>query len=90
VAVVSAPCFALFEEQPEDYRASVLGTAPRVGIEAAVLGEWPRWIGADGEFVGMRGFGASAPASVLYQQFGITPQTVATAARRSVARNEGK
>jgi len=87
VAVVSAPCF---EEQPEDYRAAVLGTAPRVGIEAAVLGEWPRWIGADGEFVGMRGFGASAPASVLYQQFGITPQTVATAARRSVARNEGK
>jgi len=90
-AVVSAPCFALFEEQPEEYRINVLGVAPRVGIEAAVLGEWPRWIGADGGFVGMRGFGASAPACVLYREFGITPQTVAAAARRSVARaNEGK
>ncbi len=90
-AVVSAPCFALFEEQPEDYRATVLGTAPRVGIEAAVLGDWPRWIGADGEFVGMRGFGASAPAPVLYREFGITPQSVAEAARRSVERaKEGK
>jgi transketolase len=85
-AVVSAPCFALFEEQPEDYRASVLGTAPRVGIEAAVAGDWPRWIGCDGEFVGMRGFGASAPAPVLYREFGITPQGVAEAARRVVAR----
>ncbi len=87
-AVVSAPCFALFEEQPEDYRASVLGTAPRVGVEAAVLGEWPRWIGDGGEFVGMRGFGASAPASVLYREFNITPQSVAAAAKRSLARAE--
>jgi transketolase len=87
-AVVSAPCFALFEEQPDDYRAHVLGTAPRVGIEAAVPGDWARWIGADGEFVGMRGFGASAPASVLYREFGITPQTVAAAARHSIARRE--
>ncbi|MDI3562676.1 transketolase [Bradyrhizobium sp. Arg816] len=85
-AVVSAPCFALFEEQPEDYRACVLGTAPRVGIEAAVAGDWHRWIGADGEFVGMRGFGASAPASVLYREFGITPQSVAEAARRAITR----
>jgi transketolase len=90
-AVVSAPCFALFEEQPDDYRATVLGTAPRVGVEAAVLGDWPRWIGADGEFVGMRGFGASAPASVLYREFSITPQTVAAAAKRTVAHaNERK
>ncbi len=85
-AVASAPCFALFEEQPEDYRAGVLGTAPRVGIEAAVQGEWSRWIGCDGEFVGMRGFGASAPAPVLYREFGITPQGIAAAARRAVSR----
>lgn len=85
-AVVSAPCFALFEEQPDDYRATVLGTAPRVGIEAAVAGDWHRWIGTDGEFVGMRGFGASAPAPVLYREFGITPQSVAEAARRAIAR----
>ncbi|MBI5321867.1 transketolase [Bradyrhizobium sp.] len=85
-AVVSAPCFALFEEQSEEYRAYVLGAAPRVGVEAAVLGDWPRWIGADGEFVGMRGFGASAPASVLYREFDITSQSVAAAARRAIAR----
>ncbi len=85
-AVVSAPCFALFEEQPDDYRAAVLGTAPRVGIEAAVAGDWHRWIGTEGEFVGMRGFGASAPAPVLYREFGITPQSVAEAARRAIAR----
>jgi transketolase len=85
-AVVSAPCFALFEKQPEEYRATVLGTAPRVGIEAAVLGDWPRWIGADGEFVGMRGFGASAPASALYREFDITPQSIAEAARRAIVR----
>ena len=85
-AVVSAPCFALFEEQPDDYRATVLGNAPRVGIEAAVAGDWHRWIGADGEFVGMRGFGASAPAPVLYREFGITPQSIAEAARRAIAR----
>jgi len=85
-AVVSAPCFALFEEQPADYRAAVLGSAPRVGVEAAVAGDWARWIGADGEFVGMTGFGASAPASVLYREFNITAEAVAAAARRSIAR----
>ena len=85
-AVVSAPCFALFEEQPDEYRATVLGTAPRVGVEAAVQGDWSRWIGADGAFVGMRGFGASAPAPVLYREFGITPQSIAEAARRAIAR----
>jgi transketolase len=89
-AVVSAPCFALFEEQPEEYRVHVLGAAPRVGVEAAVLGDWPRWIGADGEFVGMRGFGASAPAPVLYREFDITPQSVAAAARRAVARGKDR
>jgi transketolase len=87
-AVVSAPCFALFEAQPEDYRAHVLGTAPRVGVEAAVLGDWSRWIGANGEFVGMRGFGASAPAPVLYREFDITAQSVAAAARRAIARSK--
>jgi transketolase len=85
-AVVSAPCFALFAEQPAAYRASVLGSAPRVGIEAAVLGDWPRWIGEHGEFVGMTGFGASAPAGVLYREFNITPDAIVAAARRAIAR----
>jgi transketolase len=81
-AVVSAPCFDLFRQQPRDYRAKVLGSAPRVGVEAAVEGEWARWLGDDGEFIGMAGFGASAPADVLYREFGITPAAVVAAAKR--------
>lgn len=84
-AVVSAPCFELFLEQSADYRASVLGKAPRIGIEAAIEGDWSRWIGDTGEFVGMTGFGASAPASVLYREFNITAPAVANAARRTIA-----
>lgn len=86
-AVVSAPCFELFAKQPSEYRSTVLGRCPRVGVEAAVQGEWARWIDATGEFVGMTGFGASAPASVLYREFGITPEAVAVAAMRSIARS---
>jgi transketolase len=88
-AVVSAPCFDLFRSQPQDYRMMVLGAAPRVGIEAAVEGDWARWLGDDGEFVGMTGFGASAPADVLYREFGITPQAVLQAARRVIERSRG-
>jgi len=65
----------------------VLGRGPRVGVEAAVEGGWPRWLGDDGEFVGMTGFGASAPAEALYREFGITPEAVASAARRSIERS---
>ena len=61
-AVVSAPCFELFAEQDQAYRDSVLGSAPRVGVEAAIASDWYRWIGDKGEFIGMTGFGASAPA----------------------------
>ena len=64
----------------------VLGDAPRVGIEAAVEGDWARWLGDDGEFVGMTGFGASAPAEVLYREFGITADAVAAAAKRAIDR----
>jgi transketolase len=85
-AVVSAPCFDLFRSQPHDYRMKVLGDAPRVGIEAAVEGDWARWLGDDGEFVGMTGFGASAPAEVLYREFGITSEAVAAAAKRAINR----
>ena len=84
-AVVSAPCFELFANQPIDYRADVLGSAPRVGVEAAVEGAWRRWLGEDGEFVGMIGFGASAPAGELYFHFGITAEAVAAAAERAVS-----
>jgi transketolase len=79
-AVVSMPSFELFAAQPADYRALVLGTAPRVGVEAAIRFGWDRWLGEKSAFVGMTGFGASAPAEALYEHFGITPQTVAQAA----------
>jgi transketolase len=86
-AVVSAPCFDLFRKQSSEYRAEVLGRAPRIGVEAAVEGDWARWLGDSGEFVGMTGFGASAPAEVLYREFGITTEAVAKAAQRSIARS---
>jgi transketolase len=85
-AVVSAPCFDLFRRQSSEYRAEVLGPAPRVGIEAAIEGDWARWLGDTGEFVGMTGFGASAPAETLYREFGITAAAVAVAAMRCIAR----
>jgi transketolase len=85
-AVVSAPCFELFRRQSREYRTAVLGRVPRIGVEAAIEGEWARWLGDDGEFVGMTGFGASAPAETLYREFGITPEAVTKAATRCVAR----
>jgi transketolase len=84
-AVVSMPCWELFAAQPAAYRASVLGSAPRVGIEAAVAFGWERWLGDHGAFIGMQGFGASAPAVKLFEHFGITPAKVADAARKLVA-----
>ena len=81
-AVVSLPCWELFEKQEASYRASVLGTAFRVGIEAAGGFGWERILGADGVFIGMSGFGASAPAEVLYEYFGITADAVAAAVRQ--------
>jgi transketolase len=80
-AVVSMPCWELFEAAPREYRDQVLGTAPKVGVEAAVGFGWHRWIGRHGAFIGMHGFGASAPGEALYPHFGITPEKVAEAAR---------
>ena len=80
-AVVSAPCFELFAEQDAAYRASVLGTAPRVGVEAAIEQSWCKLLGDNSAFVGMTGFGASAPADELYEHFGITADAVAKAAK---------
>jgi transketolase len=82
--VVSMPCWELFEEQNEAYRRRVLPAGPvRVAVEAAIRFGWDRWLFGQGGkreksgFVGMHDFGASAPAEVLYEQFGITAQAVA-------------
>ncbi len=80
--VVSVPCFELFEAQPVDYQAAVIGeTEVRVAVEAGVRQGWDRFIGSGGVFVGMTGFGASAPDKALYEHFGITPEAVAHAAK---------
>jgi transketolase len=85
-AVVSMPCRELFIEQPVAYREAVLGSAPRVGVEAAAELGWERWLGETGVFIGMDGFGASAPAAKLYEHFAITPAEVADAARQLLSR----
>jgi transketolase len=80
-AVVSAPCFELFAAQPEAYRATVLGAAPRIGIEAAIRQGWDALLRPTDGFVGMTGFGASAPAADLYRHFGITAEAVTETAK---------
>ena len=79
--VVSVPCFELFEEQNQAYKKTVLGSSKvNVGIEAAIRQGWDRFIGREGIFIGMTGFGASAPAKQLYEHFGITADAAAKAA----------
>jgi len=85
VAVVSAPCFELFAAQPADYRKATLGTAPRVGVEAMIEQGWGKLLGDNSAFIGMTGFGASAPADQLYKKFGITAEATAQAARDLLA-----
>jgi transketolase len=80
------PSWDRFERQEPGYRAEVLGTAPRIAIEAGARLGWDRWIGERGSFIGMNGFGASAPARDLYHHFGITCEAVVEAARATFAR----
>jgi transketolase len=75
-AVVSLPCWELFNAQDDSYRKSVLGCGVRVGVEAAVRQGWEAYLGLDGGFVGMNGFGASGSADSLYKLFNITPEAV--------------
>lgn len=78
-AVVSMPCWELFDRQTAAYRAEVLGKVTRIGIEAGVRMGWDRWIEPDGPFIGMQGFGASAPGPDLYQHFGLTVEAITRA-----------
>ncbi len=77
--VVSMPCFQLFNEQSPDYQAYILGTKPRVAIEAACDFGWHQYLEADGMFIGMKSFGASGPAKDLYDHFGITVDAIVKA-----------
>ena len=81
-AVVSMPCWELFQEQPAHYRDEVLGPGSlHIAVEAAAAFGWQRWTGPEGCVVGMSGFGASAPAPALYQHFDITPEAVVQAVK---------
>ena len=82
--VVSVPCLDLFWQQDAAYRASILGTAPRIVIEAALRQPWDRLLGERDGFVGMDDFGASAPIADLYRHFGITSDAVTKLAAKLV------
>ncbi len=84
-AVVSLPCFELFDRQPASYRASVLGQAPRVAVEAASPFGWTRYVASEDDVIGMRSFGASGADKVLYKHFGITAEAVAERVKRCLA-----
>ena len=89
-AVVSMPCWELFDIQPEKYRREVLGPnwphCVRVAIEAAISPGWDRYIGENGVFVGLKGFGLSAPGDVLFKHFGITAENVFDQTKAALAR----
>ncbi|QWG17788.1 transketolase [Bradyrhizobium sediminis] len=84
--VVSVPSLELLLAQPADRQKAVIGNAPvKIAIEAAVRFGWDAVIGHDGEFIGMHGFGASAPAKELYKHFGITAEAAVNAALKRLA-----
>ena len=85
-AIVSMPCWELFQAQPAAYRQEVLGAAPRIAVEAASSFGWTRYVASEDDVVGLDSFGASAPGPVLYEQFGITAGAVAARAAAKVRR----
>ncbi len=91
VRVVSMPCMDTFTRADQSYRDQVLptGCRARIAVEAACRLGWDRWIGPDGAFVGMDGFGMSAPAPQVYEYFGITAERVAALGRATVERLNG-
>jgi transketolase len=89
-AVVSMPCTLLFEQQDPAYQRAVLGeTHARVAVEAAVQMSWDRYLGFDGRFVGMHGFGASGKIGDVYKKFDITTAAVVRAAQDVVKQVNG-
>jgi transketolase len=81
--VVSVPCFELFDKQSDAYRAKTIGNAGiKIAIEAGIRQGWDQFIGTDGIFIGMTGFGASGTIEQLYPHFGITAEHAAEAAEK--------
>lgn len=83
VRVVSMPCVDLFEEQSQEYKDSVLPkqVRKRVAVEALIGYGWEKYVGLDGAIISMNGFGASAPASTLFEKFGFTTKKVVEAVK---------
>lgn len=87
--VVSVPCFELFSQQSCSYQRALIGEAPiKIAIEAAVAQGWERFIGCDGVFIGMEGFGASGAIDDLYAHFGITWENVVATAEKELEKIE--
>lgn len=86
VRVVSMPCMDIFDEQPDEYKEEILpkNVRARVGVEALSEFGWGKYIGLDGEFIGMKSFGASAPGGQLFEHFGITKDAVVAAVKRTL------
>ena len=84
VRVVSMPCWELLGEQPAEQREAILGSAPRIAVEAALAMGWGRWGVDEEKMIAMRSFGASAPAADLFRHFGITAEAVADAVKDSL------
>lgn len=81
VAVVSMPCCELFDRQDGKYQEEVLGSCPRIAVEAGAKFGWEKYVGLNGDIIGMDGFGASGPAEELYRFFGITEEEVVDAVK---------
>ncbi|TMH45944.1 MAG: transketolase, partial [Betaproteobacteria bacterium] len=84
VRVVSMPSTSVFDRQDADYRNAVLGTLPKVAVEAGVSDYWRKYVGLEGAVVGIDRYGESAPAADLFKHFGFTPAKVAEAVRSIV------
>ncbi|MEZ4366908.1 MAG: hypothetical protein R2939_11535 [Kofleriaceae bacterium] len=86
--MISMPCWELFAAQPASYRDEVLPPAvtARVAVEAGVTLGWREWVGTGGAVIGVDTFGASAPAEVLFERYGLTAAAVVAAAKAQVAR----
>lgn len=84
VNVVSMPCCELFDQQPEDYKRSVLGSAPRVAVEAAAVYGWERYTGKSENVIGLNSFGASGKGDEVYKHFGITVENVVKKVRELI------
>jgi len=84
-AVVSLPCWALFDAQSASYRDAVLGSKPRIAIEAASSFGWTRYVDSENDVIGVDQFGASASAQDLYEQFGLTAENIAAVAKSKLA-----